>query len=186
MPMRRASEDGFSVTELLVTLALIGVLLTAVYFTYSAIGLGNKVALRQASFSYDINEPLQVMDKALSQNKTIENGGGLVSDGYTITIRSPQNPVTNVSKRQVYSANADGTLTEHRYEITAGGVVTDKGTHVLSNANSNRVKGPMFKYLDSSGNTTTTVGARAVLIEIWVTSDGKSYSGTRQVYFRNR
>lgn len=184
--MRGRQDHGFSVTELMVVLSLIGVLLAAVYFTYSAIGIGNAVAMRQASFAYDINEPLQVMDKALSQNTSLENGGGLVSDGYTITVRGPQDAVTNISKRQVFSAGTDGRLTEHRYEITAGGVVTDKGIREMSALNSNRVKGPMFKYLDSSGNTTTTVGARAVLIEIWVTNEGKSYSAARQVYFRNR
>jgi prepilin-type N-terminal cleavage/methylation domain-containing protein len=181
------SDKGFTVAELLVSMSLLLIVLSMVYYSTQAIEISGRVSDRQALFSRDISTPLHTMDKVLSQNKAIENSGGTISDGYTLTTRTPVKPGTNVYHRYVYSAGTDGRLTERVYRMNTGSTTaTLLRTKVWSDANANRARGAMFTYLGGSGETTAPANARSVIVQVWATTDGRYFSGRRQIFFRNR
>jgi len=181
------SDRGFTVAELLVAMSLLMIILSMVFYAMQAVQISGEVTDRQSLLARDITTPLHEMDKVLSQNKALENGGGYLSDGYTLTARGPVTPGTTSYQRYVYTAATDGTLTERVYRGTLGSAgSTLERTRVWSNNNSNRAKGPMFTYIGPSGETTVPAGARSILVQVWARADGRDYSGRRQVYFRNR
>lgn len=181
------SDRGISLAELLVTVSLLFVVLTLVYFSVDTLTRANDVTDRQAQFARDIATPLHAMDKVLCQNKALLNSGTNVSNEYQITARGPVTPGTNKFRRYIYAAGTDGRLTEQIYDEQLGSSTsTLVKTNVWSTANANRVKGPMFTYLGPSGETTIPAGARSVLIKVWTLHEGQYYSGERQVFFRNR
>jgi hypothetical protein len=181
------SDTGFTVAELLVSVSLLMIVLTMVYFTVEAVEVSGRVTDRQSQFALNVTTPLHAMDKVLSQNKAIENGSGFTSDSYTLTLRSPVQPGTTTYTRHVYSAGTDGQLIERVYRGTLGSTSTTLiRTKVWSKTNANRSKGAMFTYLGPDGSTSAPTDARSVIVNVWAGKDGQFYSGRRQVYFRNR
>lgn len=181
------NEQGFTVTELLVSMSLLLVLLSMTYYAVEAVQASGRVTDRQVRLAQEVTTPLHAMDKVLSQNKAIENGSGFVSDAYTLTTRSPVQPGTTSFTRSVYTAGTDGRLIERVYRGSMGsGTTTLLRTKVWSTSNTNRTKGALFTYLGPSGETTTPAAARSVIIQVWAADDGKEYRGRRQVFFRNR
>lgn len=185
--MRISSDKGISVAELLVSVSLLFVILSMAYMATDAVNRSNKVSDRQAQFAREVSTPLHVMDKVLSQNKALLNGGAYLSDNYTLTTRGPVTPGTTQYRRYVYSAGTDGRLVEQVYSENIGSAASTLiDTNVWSTTNANRLKGPMFTYLGPSGETTIPAGAKSILVRIWTVNEGKYYSGERQIYFRNR
>jgi len=190
--MTRSNDSGFTVAELLVAVALLGIIISVSFLAMQVVRSSNDVTERQAQFSRNVSTPLHVMDKVLSQNRAIENGGGRVSDAYTVTTRSPLNPDTSTYTRHIFSAGADGSLTERVWRVSvANGSEQLIKTNVWSTENANRaggvVKGALFRYLDANGATAADVTqARSVLVEVWTENDGRYFRDRRQIYFRNR
>lgn len=182
------SDRGTSVAELLVTISILLVVLSMVYFSVEGINASAEVTERQAMFAQEIANPMHGMDKILSANKAIENTGGFVSDDYTLTTRTSVIHGENAFRRYVYSANEDGTLTESVYRQELGVLTpTLLRTRTWSTSNANRAKGaPMFVYLDAAGAPTTPSAALSVLVTVWLENDGNYFSGQRQIFFRNR
>lgn len=182
-------DKGFSVAELLVGMAIMSLVTVVMFMATHVVDVGGKVTREEATFARDISSPLHVMDKSLSQNKAIEhNGTTFISNGYTITARGPLDPTTKRYRRHVYSVDSTGRLIETTYEVRWGQapVRINQYTWSEKNANLRKGKGPVFTYLDQSGQTTAPAGARSVLIELWSEIDGDYMVGRRQVFFRNR
>ena len=181
--MRFADDSGFTLTELLVVLTLLGVLLAVIFGAVQVVQQGNGIVSAQSQFAQDLSSPLQTMDKLFSQNKRIVSGSQ-----YSATIDMPYDQNLGISKRYVFAADSQGRLIETIQNVSGSGTtVTTLKSFPMSTHNSNIGQSlPLFQYLDGSGNTTTTAGARSVLIQISSTSDRRTMSTKRQVYFRNR
>lgn len=185
--MNIRSDRGFTLPELLVTISLLFLLLGAVFFALEGIEVSAQVSDRQAAFARDVSTPLHAMDKVLCQNKAILEGSGQVSDGYTLTSRSPVGYGTGSFTRHVYTFDEQGRFIEYVYRHTlTSTTATLIRTKVWSTNNGNRARGPAFTYLGADGNPTTPSAARSVVVEIWAEHEGRYYSGRRQIYFRNR
>jgi len=184
---RAYADDGVSVAELLVTISILLIVLSMVYFALEAINVSADVTERQTQFAQEIANPLHGMDKVLSANKAIENSGGFTSDAYTLSTRTSVLEGQNAFQRYVYSANADGTLTERTYRQELGSMtVTLLRDRTWSTSNANRERGPMFEYLDAAGQPTSPTAARSVLVTVWSKNGERYVSGKRQIFFRNR
>jgi hypothetical protein len=180
-------DAGHTVAELLVSISILLVVLSMVYFAMEAIEVSAKVTERQSMFAQEIANPMHGMDKVLSANKAIENASGFVSDAYTLTTRTSVIRSENAFQRYVYSANEDGTLTESVYRQDLGSnTSTLLRTRTWSENNANRERGPMFQYLDADGQPTSATSALSVVVTVWVQNDGQYLSGQRQIFFRNR
>ena len=186
--MNAKSEQGFTIAELMVSVTILLIVLSMTYYAFEAVHASAAVSERQSQFAQEIANPMHGMDKVLSANKAIESAGGFVSDDYTLTTRTTVIEDENAFKRHVYTANEDGTLTESIYRQNLGSnTVTLLRSKTWTENNANRELGePMFTYLDADGAETTPSSAMSVLVKVWVKNDDKYFSGSRQIYFRNR
>lgn len=181
--MRRYSEEtGFTLAELMVVLAVLGVIIAATYAGLLVAQGGTNIATREAQLEQEIGSPLHTMDKWLSQNTTIEAG-----DAYSLRFRMPLDPVTYTYRRYVVSADTTGRLGYVAYSVDMNGVATQVGSGAWSTANANRTTStPLFSFVNADGSASTPSSATAVIIEVRAEHDGRTLYGKRQVYFRNR
>lgn len=185
--MNTRHDSGFSVAELLVSISILMIVLGMVYYAVQAIQVSAQVSERQAQYANEIANPMHGMDKVLSANKAIENANGFVSDPYTLTTRTTVVQGANSFQRYVYTANEDGTLTENVYRQALGSnTSTLLRSRTWTEHNANREMGPMFTYLGPSGETTSPATATSVVVKIWSKNGDEYFSGSRQIFFRNR
>ncbi len=71
-----ASDDGMSLTELMVVLVLLGAILASAYAAQQAISRANALAERQATLVQQITNPLLTMEKIIMQNRELKGGSG--------------------------------------------------------------------------------------------------------------
>lgn len=181
------SDRGFTIAELMISVTVLLFVLSSVYFIVGMVNAAGDVTDRQTLLVREVTTPLHVMDKVLSQNKAIENSGSSVSDAYTLTARSPVDPATHTFTRHIFTAGTDGRLTETVYSQAVGSSTQTLVRNVeWSTHNTNRTSGPLFSYVGSSGESTPAAQARAVIVQIWAEEEGRSVTGKRQVFFRNR
>lgn len=184
---RNGRDAGFTIAELLVSVSLLFIVLGMVFITVEGISTANATTERQSKIAREISTPLDIIDKVLSQNKALENGGAYLSDAYTISARSPVDPRTQRLTHHIFSAGTDGRLTETVYTQAAGSPSTTLlRTTVWSKSNANRTQGPLFTYLGPSGETTAPAVARSVIVKMWVKDGDRYVFGARQIFFRNR
>jgi prepilin-type N-terminal cleavage/methylation domain-containing protein len=187
------TENGFTLTELTVVLALIGVLLAVAFAGMKAVYDGQAVSNRQAWFAREIGAPLQVLEESLTQNIRLE-----AATPYSVTLLVDRARYVGTElefdnvERHVINATADGQLTETVYATDAlrnnTGVLR---TTVWSEHVANQAAGvPLFAFLDDSGASVTATNAptssRRVDLRLVAEYDGRAFEGTRTVFFRNR
>lgn len=199
MVTRRLHEDdGFSVTELLTVVALLSIVLVG---SYAALNVSNRglAIQRQNSFQATaISQPMQVMEIVLSQNTLIENTASYPSNGYRLSCFTDQNN-DGVRERHIFSANADGTLTEQVYRVSAAGAnvstirtsTWQANTTSPSTRNTNQLKAiPLFTYYSRDASGTATVvppqNANEVVIQLEARYENTDFNDSRRVMFRNR
>ncbi|MDA3935493.1 MAG: prepilin-type N-terminal cleavage/methylation domain-containing protein [Actinomycetota bacterium] len=180
-------DDGFSLTELLVVLTLMGVLFAVSYGGILATYKGREVSDRQAYFASEISTPLSVSEKILTQAISIESPGD-----YTITVLTDRDN-DNVVERHTFTADAQGRFTERVW-------LTDQfrnntsllDSNIWSTSNVNVAEGQeLFYYYDSADQRITNMAsvpadARYVILNISVEYDEDIFGDSRTVLFRNR
>lgn len=195
-------DEGFSLTEFIVVLVLLGVILSISYGGLSVVLAGQETSERQAHFAREIGAPLGVMEKFLSQSTAIENS----ATGVNVPITSPgQYQISiltdrdhdDVVERHTYTAAADGTLIE-RVFLTDNQRqnVSQVSQHTWSDMNTNQATGvPLFRYftVDSAGSMQeitdlSLVSTTVNVVQVTVVSnyEGKEFSDSRQIFLRNR
>lgn len=194
-----ASDEGFSLTEMLVVLSLMGIVLVG---SYAALNLSNRaveIARRNSYQSTAITQPMQNFDVVLSQNTMVENTASYPSNGYRLSCFTDQNN-DGIRERHIISANTDGTLTETVYRVSAAGVNTTLVRTTVWQANTaseprarnvNVLKGvPLFTYYsrDASGNATVAQpqAANEVLVQMEARYEDSDFNESRRIMFRNR
>lgn len=192
-------DDGFSLSELLVVIALMGIVLAAVY---AGLSLNNRAIEQQRRDSFRataLGQPMQIMDVILSQNTQIESGApGVVPTPYKLSCITDQNN-DGVSERHIFEATTDGRLVETVQRLDAGlnpiSVTAVREWQQVTTGpptrNVNQLRGkPLFTYLkrDAVGTVSAVSApdANEVLVELWVRYDDVDYSDSRRIMFRNR
>jgi len=196
--MKRTSNDsGFTFAELTVVLALLGVMLAITYSGMKVVYDGRQLSDRQAFAARDIGTPLEQMEQALTQNILLEQ-----ASPYSVTalLDRPQYSGSNVTfdhlERHVITATTDGRIVQQVWATNA----TRQNTSLIrtvtwSTHNANQVRGvPLFVFRDEAGaaiassapSSTITTNTRRVDVQVVAAYDGRSFEGSRTVFFRNR
>jgi prepilin-type N-terminal cleavage/methylation domain-containing protein len=191
-------DEGFSLTEMLVVIVLMGIVLSATYAVFTLMARARENQERDAYVASAIITPLQSMTVVLSQNTRIDPPPA--SGEYQLSCYSDQNADGNMEKH-VYSV-VNGNLQDVVYStdsnLNATGIVkridfgTARANPVAQNTNSQALPAtiPMFVYYsrDASGSvvqTTSPSGATEVLVQLRSRYDGRDYRDSRHVMFRN-
>lgn len=199
---RDRSDAGFTLTELLISLILLGIVLAAIYAATSAMLTASRQSEAQSVFSRDSGEPMRLMEKALMQNTKVTNSGA-----YTITIQTDRN--MDALNEEIVITASSMRLRYQEWQLNSMGVRTTTNPRrdwYMSRACNNTARGiPLFLYwvpdadgaMDADGSAiydqlpladvpSQGVNARKVTIQLCLTSNKQNYMITRDVYFRNR
>ncbi len=191
--MRRTpfkNDEGFSLSEMLVVIALLGLVLAGAWALFHLTSIGVTQSNQQAWISREIGQPLERFERSFSQQAPpmLEMGP------YYCKIRTDADR-DNFYEVHRYEATTDGKLVEEYYEENGiPAYVYTPETRKVSDFNSNRVTGtPLFRYFDSTGADISATGSvniqqstTSIVVTIVTIHDGKRYSDSRQVYFRNK
>lgn len=183
--MRRLRDDsGLSLAELIVVVALMGVVLSVVYLGIRFAYRAQDIADTQAQFAKDISTPMRVLDQSFSQSTTPPFG--TVAEPYHVRVRMPAEYVPGQTIEHDYSATSDGRLVQTVYK-TVGTTTSVVRQVTWSRNNANRSLGvPLFTYYEGSAASTSAVAADSVMIQICARYKGATYRDQMRVAFRNR
>jgi len=183
----RHDQEGFSLTELMVVIVLMGVLFAVSYGGLMATYKGREVSDRQAYFAKEVGTPLSVSEKILTQAISIEDPGQ-----YTLTVLTDRDN-DNVVERHRFTVDAQGRFVEEIWltdQNRVNTVLTD--TNVWSTSNANIAQGqPLFYYYDRDDQRLTVMTdvpsqVKYVDLNVTVEYDDDTFSDSRTILFRNR
>jgi prepilin-type N-terminal cleavage/methylation domain-containing protein len=109
-------DEGFSLTELLVVIVLMGMVLAAVYSALQLTVRAREIQERNSFESTRMTVPLQMIEIAVSQNTLIEAG----STHYRLSCLTDKNH-DGVRERHVFEATTDGRLVERFWLVDSNG-----------------------------------------------------------------
>jgi len=196
-----SAAAGFTLSEVLVVLALLGLVLAAAWSGMLVINRSAAVNERNASAAKDLSEPLEQISKALMQNNMISSSdikGSNPTGADTISVWT--NPTLGAHPEldtfMTVPGGDDGQyqLLWRRWVTTSDmKTIESSNTWVMSYSNANKtVNVPMFTYYDASGTVLTAAenipsSTRYVVVRIVAALPGGStVEASRTVYFRNR
>lgn len=187
---RRLTDDrGFTLSELIVVMGLLGVVLAVVYGSMFAMVQASRASDRQARFTNEVSSPLLVIDKVLVQNTSIEQ-----ASPYRIVVLTDRD-LNNKMERTTIEATSDGRLLYRVEELNPQRTATERVLQnwTISENNVNVSQGqPLFRYFaQEPGEEITAMGevasnARSVLVNIVSMHDGRTISDSRRIQFRLR
>jgi len=192
MPERTRDDTGFTLTELMVVLLLMGFILAAVFLGIQVIRGSADASQRDAWVASNTVTPLLYIEQRIGQAVTISTSPN--SNGTTMQFTS--DPNLDGSSEQHNIAVAGGTLTDTVYPLVNG--VPTVGAARVSTllaastgadypAIANTTAMPLFTYL--AADSTTTVdpsNAKSILVKVWISYKGQTYSDQKQVFLHNR
>ena len=192
--LQTGKDDGFSLTELIVSLTLLGFVLALGYSISQVVSIGQRNADRESQLSREITYPLTRISEILIQNARIEVSPA--PTGMTLSVRTDQdlNDEQEQHNFQLVTAGGDTYIEQQVFLLNTSGVrvlparrVARWGTRV-TNVDANV---PLFRYFDASGALITDMtrvpnDARSVEITIRSTVDGRVVQDSVRAAFRNR
>lgn len=188
----RVNDEGFSLSEMLVVIALLGLVLMGAWALFRLTSVGVTQSNQQAWISREIGQPLERLERSFSQQSPpmLE----IDVNGYFCKIRTDADR-DNFYEVHRYEATTDGKLVEAYYEENGvPAYVYTPEMRKLSDFNSNRATNTrLFQYFNSAGADISGTGvvniqqtATSIVVTIVTEHDGKEYSDSRQIYFRNK
>jgi len=186
MRRRFHSDAGLSLAEMLVVIALLGVVLGA---AYSVLFLVNKSSAENESAAWgsrEVGQPLEYLERLLSQRLSNDFAG----DGYRVQIKTDRD-LDDHYETYVIEAMEDGrlliTMSEEVDQLTAT-------TSTWSTHNANRhTTTPLFTYYDIHGEDISASSSEnrsrytsSMKVTIVAEKDGRQVSDSRRVFLRNK
>ncbi len=187
--MTRMRDDrGFTLSELVVVLALLVVVIGVVYGSAHAMMQAARVSDRQSRFTQEVASPLLVIDRILVQNSSIQD-----ATPYRIVVLTDRD-LNNKMERTTIQARTDGTLHYRSEELNPARTAVERVLQdwVISDNNVNVAQGePLFRYYDVELEEITAMGsvssdARSILVNLVTEHDGRTLSDSRRIQFRLR
>jgi prepilin-type N-terminal cleavage/methylation domain-containing protein len=180
-------DGGFSLTELMVVLGIMGVVLAGAYSLALVTNRSASTTEIQSAFAQEVGVPLQLAEKYLQQNTGLEEWQDYELVCFTDT------DIDGFDERVTIQAHADGRLTVDVWNTDIQHQnTTQRVSFVASENNANVANGtPLFTYLADDSTEVTSTEARAsntrsVIMTVVAEIDGKTLEDDRWVLFRNR
>ncbi len=185
---RNSTDEGFTLSELVVVIALLFIVVSGAWALIRLVNIGATQSNRESWISREIAGPLESADRIFSQQAPPIQ----VVGPYVCKVRTDQDRDDLYEYHQI-EATADGRLIDYYYEESTTTSPT-ADVRVWSRSNVNVASSiPMFRYFDVTGADISGEGsvaiiqdASSIIITVVTEHEEKQYSGSRQVYFRNR
>lgn len=179
-------EGGFTLTELVIVLSLLGFVVSMAYAGIDVVRNANTLANRQSNFVSDVVFPLNFLSKLVMQNATIES-----ADPYGMTFLTDMDS-DNLFERNIVSlSGSDLDLVQYNTDLSRVNTTQRLNLH-FSTHNSNRAHSEsLFRYYTRGGAQITDMAsvqasATAAAIKVMADFDGRTLEDTVSVNFRNR
>jgi prepilin-type N-terminal cleavage/methylation domain-containing protein len=194
----RHRDEGFTLSEVLVVIALLGVVLSAAWMFVYAVEASQKDIDREAMLARSVTQPLMAMERLIVQNSAISpslNGG---PTAYRVTVYTDQDSNRQLEEHTfeaIQSANGDGfvNLTTYLVDSMYNHVgAARQNSHIAYNNANIRDNIRLFRYYDANGVELdpaaggVTKQARSIVVELRITYAGHSETHTDTITFRNR
>ncbi|MHB8706189.1 MAG: type IV pilus modification PilV family protein, partial [Coriobacteriia bacterium] len=156
---RFADDGGFTLSEVIVSLGLLGVILGVTWLGFSVTHAGSKTSDRESWFSREVGAPLEQAEVVLMQQYGIDNTYPGVTP-YRIKVSTDRDNDDNREDWQLVAT------TDHRLVVTTAEFTQTSGvydsaprTFALSTHNYNLQAGvPLFRFYDEFGAEITSMG----------------------------
>ncbi len=187
MTMAHAREDaGFTLSELIVVVGLLGMVLGIAYAGFSVAASGSRMSDRQAYLSREVGAPLEFADRVLTQAFDFDTSyPGLNPNRFAFYTDQDSD-----GNRERYVIEVVGTRLLVTSEEEGGG--RPRRQVVWSEHNANLAAGePLFRYYDMHGTQITSMGdlpgnAKRIVMTIVTEHDGTRLKDGREMFLRNR
>ncbi len=190
--MRRIlNDEGFSLSELIVVVGLLGIILAAAYLSYAVAANGSRTADRESMTAREIAAPLLECETLLIQQHNILTGSyesRIVNPGDYLVAFNTDSDHDGHIETIILEATTDGRLLISTAEDSEHGL----DEVAWSTENHNQAAGvPLLTFYDGAGIEITDENAieseaRQVMITIVTEYQEHQYSDARTVTFRNR
>jgi len=183
------SENGFSLAELLVVVALLGVVLSTVYLLLGTSNGMADVAESLSTTARALSNPPEIISKHVMQQTSLTE-----ATPYRLDVWTDRDMDAN-RERHSFRAEAPNRLLWEtwEYDKTNGSTILSHSLQVLSEDNRNVAESVgLFRYFDEDGNEITdmsVVGSRAFAVELTIVVDtgrGRTARDTRDITLRNK
>jgi len=195
---RHAHDRGFTVAELSVVLALIGVMLAVTYTGMKVVYDAQRASDNQAWFAREIGQPLDELAQVLSQNTRIDSA---TTQTVTVLVDRPRKvgsvlQFDCLERHTIAPALTAGTGryrladTVHGTDELWNPTVVVRSVTWTDDLGNTETGTPLFVFLDRSGAEVAPQDAATQATQARVTivskRNGRLYKGSRIVAFRNR
>ncbi len=182
---RRPAEDGFTLTELIVVMGMLGMILAVAYAGFNVAANGSDLSNQQSMMSREIGAPLEFADRVLTQTFEFDTEYPGITP-YRCAFYVDQD---NDGFRERYVIEVSGS----RLLVTSeeeGARARNRVAWSESNVNIAEAE-PLFRYYDAVGAeisdmTEVEEDVKSVLITIAVGYDDKILQDSRTIFLRNR
>lgn len=183
-------DSGFSLSELLVVLGLMGAVLAVAWAGLFGIRASDEIASQEGQAATAFADPLEQMSRILMQNTSVRS-----TDNNRVEVWTDRD-LDGLPELNAFYANADGQVV-HEWWLynTARTAVTQHRTWVMAENNANVSSGtPLFTYVDADGVelSGTDIAQKGpsdtVFVRVRMTVDinGRTETDVREILFRTR
>jgi prepilin-type N-terminal cleavage/methylation domain-containing protein len=183
-----AGEAGFTLTELIIVLGLMGFVLGAIYAASSALIQSANVSEAQSTFARDSGEPMRLIARNLMQAIQLEN-----TAPQSITFRTDRK-MDGTGQRVIVTATGSF-ISYKEWDINSqfvNNTVNPRLDLQYSTSSVNVATNvPLFEYYDSQGARISNMelapsAARSIVMTLALRAAGTDFSTSQRVYLRNR
>jgi prepilin-type N-terminal cleavage/methylation domain-containing protein len=183
------SDNGYSLAELLVVVAMLGVVLSTVYLF---LGTSDGITATTQSLSTTaqaLSNPPEIISKHVMQQTALTN-----ASPYRLDVWTDRDMDAN-RERHSFRAEAPNRLIWEmwEYDKNSGPTILSHSVQVLSESNRNvSAAVPLFRYFDEAGVEITDmdeVASNAFAVQLAIAVDaggGRTAQDTRDITFRNK
>jgi Tfp pilus assembly protein PilW len=160
---RQRRTEGFTVAEMMIAIALFGLVIAAVFTVVQALSRSATTSVDQSNASRDLSYQLEILSKTIMQGKVI------YANDDVVFLRTRTNTGFRMNKVFVdtitQNGRVKGRLVVHRWNTNAAGTApsgSGETTWVVSDLNGNLLTSPptvLFAYFRSHRDTDVLVAA---------------------------